>query len=323
MLSKYSRESGGFIMVASSHATTELLLGLSNTLAEAVEGVGASVVGVNARQGVPSSGVHWRDGVIVTADHTIDRDENVTVLLADGRTLTATLAGRDPGTDLALLKVETGALPVAGVSHEPLKVGHIVLAVGRPGDIGLSTSWGAVSAVGGPWRTWAGGQIDQFIRPDLTMYPGFSGGALVNAGGTVAGIATSGLSRHMTLAIPVATVERVVETLLTRGRIARGYLGVGMQPVHIPDTLRHAAGGEARTGLIVISLESGGPAEAAGLMIGDILVTLNGAPVADTDDVQAHLGSESVGTSLTASILRGGQPAEVTLTIGERPQRGQ
>jgi S1-C subfamily serine protease len=312
----------GLIMVSTSTETGEHLLTLSNNLAAAVERAGASTVAVNGRQRIPASGVYWRQGIVVAADHTIDREEGITVLLPDGRSVGATLAGRDPGTDLAVLKVEGADLLVAERGSEPLRVGHIVLAVARPGEAGLSVSWGAVSAVGGPWRTWSGGQIDQFVRPDLTLYPGFSGGPLVDASGRVAGINTSGLSRGGTLTIPVATVERVVETLLTRGRVARGYLGVGMQPVRLPESLRSSLGLSNETGLIVISVESSGPAEAAGVLVGDILVALDGRPVADTDDVQSVLSSESVGKTITAQVVRGGASAEVQITVGERPRRG-
>lgn len=310
-------------MVTSSSETASPLLTLSNNLADAVEGVGKSVVAVNGRQRLPSSGVHWRSGVVVTADHTIDREEGITVTLPDGRNLPATLAGRDPGTDLAVLKVEGAELPAAEIGDSAgLKIGHIVVAVARPGEGGLSASWGAISALSGPWRTWSGGQIDQLVRPDLTLYPGFSGGPLVDAQGRVVGINTSGLSRSMTLAVPAATVNRVVEQLLTRGRIARGYLGLGMQPVRIPDNLKSAHNLPSGDGLIVVSVESGGPAEKAGVLVGDILVALDGKPVGDTQQVQTVLDPDSVGKSIDVQLIRAGAPAQLSLTVGERPRRG-
>ena len=178
-----------------------------------------------------------------------------------------------------------------------------------------------VSSLGGQWNTWRGGQIDQFIRADVTLYPGFSGGPLVNAAGEIVGINTSGLSRNMGLTIPAATINRVVDQLLSKGRIARGYLGLGLQPVRLPDTLKRAVGTESDTGVIAISIESGGPAEQAGLFIGDIIVTLDGTPVTDTDAVQGLLGPDRIGSALAAKIARGGQPVDVTITVGERPQR--
>lgn len=311
-------------MVTSSNETAGPLLGLSNNLADAVERAGRSIVAVNARNHVPSTGIHWRQGVVVTADHTIDREEGITVTLPDGRTVAASLAGRDAGTDLAVLRLEEANLPTAELANgDGLKVGHIVLAVARPGQVGLSASMGAISAVSGAWRTWSGGQIDQLVRPDLTMYPGFSGGPLVDAEGRVAGVNTSGLSRAMTLTIPASTVNRVVEQLLTKGRIARGYLGLGMQQVRLPDNLKSALNLTSNGGLIVVSVESGGPGEKAGVLVGDIVVALDGKAVTSTDDVQSVLGPERVGQTVAVRLVRGGAPAELQLTVGERPRRGE
>jgi S1-C subfamily serine protease len=311
-------------MVASSDETVGALLGLSNNLADAVDSAGKSIVAIHARRHSPSSGVYWKAGVIVTADHTIEREENITVTLPNGQSVPATLAGRDPGTDVAVLKVENANLPAAEIGDaSSLKVGHIVLAVARPGEIGLSASWGAVSAVGGSFRTWAGGQIDQLVRPDLTLYPGFSGGPLIDAQGRVVGINTSGLSRSMALTIPAATVTRVAEQLLTTGRIARGYLGIAMQSVRLPDSQVSALGLPRNTGLIVVSVESDGPAEKAGVLVGDILVALDGNPVSNTDDIQGLLGSERVGKTLSGRVIRGGSPTEISLTVGERPRKGE
>jgi S1-C subfamily serine protease len=309
-------------MAALSSETQSVLLTLSNNLADAVERAGASTVAVHARQRQSASGVLWRSGVIVATDHTIERDDDITVTLPDGKSVPATLAGRDPSTDIAILKAGGANLPVAAVGDAAaLRVGHMALAVGRFGEGGLGTSLGVVSALGGPWNTWRGGQVDQFIRADVTLYPGFSGGPLVNAAGEIVGINTSGLSRNMGLTIPAATVNRVVEQLLSTGHIARGYLGVGLQPVRLPDTLKQAVGVTSDTGVIVISIESGGPAEKAGLFIGDILITLDGTPTTDTDAVQALLGPERIGTSLAAKVARGGAPVDVAITVGERPQR--
>jgi S1-C subfamily serine protease len=297
------------------------LLSLSNDLAGAVERAGRSTVAVNARHRVPSSGVHWRQGVIVTADHTVERDEEITVTLPNGNTVAATLAGRDPGTDIAVLKVQGVELPAAEIGDDALKVGHFVLAVARPGENGLSASSGVVSAIGGSWRTHRGGQIDKLVRLDLTLYPGFSGGALVDAQGKVAGILTSGLSRSMGLAIPATTINRVVDQLLTKGRIPRGYLGIGMQPVTIPDSLKSKLNLPNNGGLVVVSVQGGGPAEQAGALIGDVLVLLDGKPVSDTEHVQSMLDPEHVGKALNARVIRGGEPADLTITVGERPSK--
>src|SRR6059058_2156033 len=163
-----------------------VLQSLSTELADAVESAGRAVVAIHARRRIPASGVHWRPGVVVATHHTINRDDNITVTLPDGRTVPATLAGRDPGTDLAVLKVQGAEWPAAEIGDAAaLKVGHVVLAVARPGEHGLSASVGVVSYLGEAWRTWRGGQIDRFVRPDLTLYPGFSGGPLADVQGRV------------------------------------------------------------------------------------------------------------------------------------------
>jgi S1-C subfamily serine protease len=309
-------------MASLSPETQSVLLSLSNNLADAVERAGRSTVAVHARQRQPASGVHWRPGVIVATDHTIERDDDITVTLPDGKSIPATLAGRDPSTDLAILKIDGASLPVAATGDAAaLRVGHMALAVVRFGEGGLGTSLGVVSALSGAWNTWRGGQVDQFIRADVTLYPGFSGGPLVNAAGEIVGINTSGLSRNMGLTIPAATINRVVDQLLSKGRIARGYLGLGLQPVRLPDTLKQAVGTTSDTGVIIISIESGGPAEQAGLFIGDIIVALDGRAVTDTDAVQGLLGPERIGSALAAKVARGGQPVDVQITVGERPQQ--
>jgi len=229
----------------------------------------------------------------------------------------ATLAGRDPGTDLAVLRVPDAETPVAELGDaDSLKVGHPVLALGA----GPTASWGVVSAVSGRWHTWRGGEIDRLLRLDLVLYPGFSGGPLVDLEGRIVGINTSGLSRHTPVAIPVATVSRVSDELLTRGRVTRGYLGLALHPVRLPEALAHTLGLASRTGLIVVNVEAGGPSSTAGLLIGDVVVTLDGAPVGETDDVQAVLGSQRVGSTVRAQIIRAGASAQVEITVGDRPR---
>jgi S1-C subfamily serine protease len=300
------------------------LLALSNDLAGAVETVGGALVAVHARRHTPSTGIHWRSGAIVTADHTIERDEGISVTLPDGKKAEATVAGRDGGTDLAALKIEASSLALATVGNDgDLKVGHIALAVARPGDDGLSASWGTISGLGGPWRTWSGGQIDRLIRPDLTLYPGFSGGPLIDGRGQIVGVNTSGLSRSMTLTIPASTVNRVVDQLLAKGRVPRGYLGLALQSVRLPDNLISQLSLPDNRGLIVVSVESEGPAEKAGVLVGDILLALNGKTVGESDAVQSALDSDQVGKNVSVRVLRGGQPADLNLTIGERPRRGE
>lgn len=296
---------------------------LSNDLADAVAKAGESVVAVHARQRVPSSGIVWGQGVIVSADHTIKRDEDITVSTPEGESIPAVLAGRDRATDLAVLKVEGNDLAASEVaSASALRIGDLVLALGCAGR--LSANLGVVSALDGAWRTWRGGQIDRFIRPDVSIYYGFSGGALVDAAGRLIGMNTSGLWRNSPLTIPAATIGRVAKELLEKGRVARGYLGVGMQPIRLPEALRKKLGGKTGAmGLIMVTVEPASPAEESGVLLGDVLVALEGEPVSDADDLQAKLGSGSVGRHLHALVLRAGVPTEITLTVGERSRQPQ
>ena len=297
------------------------LIALSIELAAIADKAGRSVVAVNARWRNSSSGVIWRKDVVVTADHTIRREEEIRVTLPDGRAAVAELAGRDPGTDLAVLKVDTADAPIARLAApDSVKTGNLVLAIGRAVETGVNAAMGVVSNASGPWHTWRGGKLDRFLRLDVGLYPGVSGAAVVDAEGKLIGIATAGLSRTSLLAIPALTIDRVTDELLRQGHIAHGYLGVGLQPIPLPEHLSTKVK-SAKAGLIVLSAESDGPAGQAGVVIGDVLVALDGTPVSGTDDVQEFLSGERVGKPLKASILRGGELIEKTITVGERPRR--
>ncbi len=292
---------------------------LSDSLAGIVERVAASVVVVNARPRVTSSGVIWAPGVIVTADHTIQHDE-VEIRLPDGTEIKAAIAGRDRATDIAVLRVDSNIAPPEFAGPAELKAGNVALSIGR-GDSGVTATMGIVSTIGGAWRTWRGGLIDRFVRLDVALYAGSSGAAVADASGGVFGIATGGLSRTSAIAIPKTTVDLVVEQLLSKGRIARGYLGVGLQPVPIPAHLKEKLK-LTGDGVIVLSVEPDGPAESAGLMIGDVLLKLEGHTLSDTDAVQTALGSRNVGDGITLELLRGGEVKTVSANIGERPRKG-
>src|SRR5262245_11687261 len=299
---------------------TNQLIALSRDLAAAVERVGPAVVAVDARPRVATSGVLWRPGIVVATHHTIKREEDITVLLHDGREIPATLIGRDPSTDLAALKIDdTSSAADIADQVDAIKVGHLVLAVGRTGEEGVSASLGCVSSVSGTWRTWQGGAIDRFVRLDLGIYLGFSGSPLVGADGRVLGINTSGLGRGQAITIPAATVNRVVDALLTGGRIPRPYLGVGMQPVRLPDSVKGKLNLADGVGVIVLSIEPDSPADKAGFLVGDVLVALGDTTIKDTDDLRAALTPESVGQKIDATIVRGGERAILAVTIGERP----
>ncbi len=283
------------------------LAALSSELATAVEACGKYIVAVHARPRFSSSGVFWKPGVIVTAEHTIRQEEEITVTLPDGVTAPAALAGSDSGTDIAVLRVEGGTdAPPRAARIAP---GHVALSIGRSQDSGVNAAMGIVSAVSGEWRTWRGGRLDQYIRLDLTLFPGSDGGLVVNTSGETIGIASSALSRIAGLAIPAANVDRVVEQILARGHVTRSYLGVGLQPVELPDH---------RKGLMVLSLEAGGPAAKAGLLLGDILTAVAGSPVSDTGEVQSALEGHAPGSAAEVGLVRGGEARTLTVVLGER-----
>jgi len=311
-------------MSTETEGGTGTLAAVSNELASAVELAGKSIVAVRARRHVAAAGIVWAPGVVVTADHVIQQEEDITLVLPGGQEVKATLAGRDAGTDLAVLRVDHADLIPASIGDSAaLRVGQLALAAARPGGDGLSASLGIISAIGGSWRTWKGGTVDARIRIDLTLYPGFSGGPLVDAAGRVVGLNTSGLSRGSALAIPTSTIARVSAALLARGRVSRGYLGVGLQPVRLPDDLARTLSLTQSGGLMLVSVEEKGPGASGGLLLGDILITLGEKTVEDTNHVQDQLGPESVGAGLTARVIRGGALHSVTLTVGERQETGR
>ena len=299
-----------------------MLNALSHDLAHVVEQVSPSVVAVNARRHLSSSGVYWRDGIIVTAAHTIRRTDEISVILANSQSVVATLAGVDPSTDLAVLKIANPELsPPLFDAASQLKVGHVVLAVGRGAQRGLNATLGIVGVLSGSWRTWRGGLIDQFIGLDLVLHPGAAGGPLTDSHGRVLGINTLGLSRSMALTIPVSTVNRVVTHLLEKGHMGLGYLGLGMRPIPLPENLKSTLNLSADSGLIVVTVEPDGPGSKAGVLFGDVIVALEGTAVSNIRDLQAFLEPESVGKTIPVSIIRGGKPIEINVTIGERRRR--
>jgi len=289
---------------------------LSNALAGAVERAAGSVFAVHGRPRVPSTGVQWRAGLIVTANHTVEPDRDVTLTAPDGRTLSARVAGRDPGLDIAVLRSDVDGIPAADVGDDhDLRIGHLVLALGA----GPRASAGIVSALdirGG--RQPGAGEI---LAVDLTLYPGFSGGPLIDVLGRVVGITTSGVSRHLQCAVRAAAVTRLAEHVVRGGKIPRAYLGVGTQPVVLPDHLRERLSLAQRTAVIVVNVTPDSPAAAAGLVIGDVIVAIAGHAITEPGDLPAVLQPDRVGKAVTMSILRGGEPRELQVTVGERPSR--
>jgi len=298
------------------------LASLSDQLADAVARAAESLVSIHARPRLPSSGIHWRDGVVVTTEATVKRGEDLAVTLPDGSRIPATLAGRDRGTDLALFRIPAGSLPVAPRGDPAtLRPGHLVLALARLGDEGPRAAFGAVSATGGAWRCWKGGEIDRRLQSDVTLYPGFGGGPLVDVEGRVHGVNSGGLSRPFATTVTVATVDRVADELLERGYVARGWLGIAMHPVRFNPGARERLGLAHDAGLVVLSVEPDAPAARAGVLVGDVVFAVDGQPVHSPEQVVDLLGAGAVGRTLGLDLVRGGGRARAEITIGERPRR--
>ncbi len=296
---------------------TQLLTQLSRDLVASTERAGHSLVRVEGRDRLPFSGIVWGPDLVVTADHGLER-ERPRVGLPDGQRVEAVVVGRDRGTDLALLRVPGARLePAVWAEPDRLKTGMLVLAIGRPAERPM-VSLGVIAALNGPWRTPTGGQIDHWLQTDVVMFPGFSGGALVEAEGRFAGLITSGFGDGQSLAIPVGTLRRTVRALLDHGRVRRGYLGVELQPVTLPERLQREHG--QQTGLLLMGFAADGPAERSGLMLGDTLVRLNGQPLTRLEDLLAVLGPDTVNQQLTADIVRAGALHSVAVWVAERPQ---
>jgi S1-C subfamily serine protease len=294
------------------------LTALSDAMVAAVEKAGAATVMVNARRRLPASGIAFAADQILTADHVVERDEDIQVVLPDGSQLAASVAGRDPGSDLTLLRLNSAAAAPAEAASRSAQVGQLVLALGRPSTGGIQASLGVVSAIGGPLRSGRGGLLEQHMRTDAIPYPGFSGGPLVDAAGRVVGINTSGLGRGVSLSIPVSLAWNLAGTLAEHGHVRRGFLGVRSQPVAIPAAQQSALGREQASGLLLVGVESGSPAAKGGLLVGDIVVAIAGQVVTDPDELVASLSGSVVGAPTPLEVLRGGVPATITVTIGER-----
>lgn len=295
------------------------LIDFSNELANAVERAGQSVITVleGGREGV--SGTVWREGIAITAEHTIRGLDEVTVVFPSGASNKVRVSGRDHGTGVAMLEVPD--VPAASIADDSLsRVGNIVLAVGRHEGEGLIATSGIISEIGGAWRTWQGARIDRWLRLDLNPFSGFSGGPIVNAAGEVLGMATSGPRRTATT-VPSSTINRVVNQLVKRGRITRGYLGIGMQPVAFPEGMRQSPGFSFDRGLLVVAIATGSPAEKAGMLLGDIMVAAEGTPIPTVQSLQPFLDSENIDKAIVFDVVRGGQLVKLSVTVGEKPEK--
>ena len=287
----------------------------SDALAALVERTAAGTFAVRGRRGTLATATLWQPGLVVTAAHVFRRSPAaITLVGAEGKTVEATLVGLDSSTDLAVFRLAVSDAaafaPVTIGDAASVRAGHFVVAVGRSGEGDPIASSGIVNRAAGPWQTWLGGSLDRLIRLDGGVYDGLSGAPVADARGAVIGLATSALSRSYGVVVPASTVSRVVAALLANGHVARPWLGIGAQPVPVS--------GAAETGLLISSLAPGGPAERAGLLIGDIVVRAAGQIAADLRALRDALAAH-VGRAATLSILRGGVAREVEVEVGEWP----
>jgi S1-C subfamily serine protease len=300
------------------------LIELSDALAQATDRAATSAVAVHTEARGSSSGVIWRPGIVVTSEHALRRDEEIHVTLAGGRVVPATLAGRDPSTDLAVLKCAEATTSINEFGDAvQIKPGTLTLIVGRTRASGPVAALGVVSLVAAERKTWTGTSLTPYIRLDVAIQPTASGGAAIDAHGRVFGIATPRFARFGAIAVPASTVNAVVDTLLQKGRIPRGYLGVGLQPVRLPDTLRQSLHRDVKTAAIVLEVEPDGPAHKAGLVIGDIIVSLSGQPIARLEDIHSQLQGATIGKQLSLGFVRGGALQEASVVVGERTHGGR
>jgi S1-C subfamily serine protease len=293
------------------------LTAFSDQVAALVERASASIVAVHGGGRWSSSGVHWRPGVIITAEDVLERDEQLTVTLPGGRKVAASLAGRDPSTDVAVLRIEAQSLPVAATADTAsLRPGHVIVAVGSF-EGAPAASFGLVGIVGSAWQSLRGGTIDSLLRLDLALDARAEGGAVVDTRGRVVGMTVSGPRRRV-LAIPTATIDRAVDQLLAKGYVGRGYFGAGLQRVRLARQRNGEHPAEGKHGILIVSIDPDGPAARAGLVIGDIVTAWNARPLTGVRDVIRLLGPNSVGNTVDLHLLRGGAPKDLKIVIGER-----
>lgn len=297
---------------------SSVLVDLSTQMADAVERAARSTVLVNGRQRYPASGIAIAADVVLTADHVVERDEDITIVTHDDTEHKAQLVGRDPATDIAVLRVPGANLIPADKATDAARVGQLIIAVGRPTRGGPMASLGIVGAVGGPWRGGRGAVIERVIRTDATPYPGFSGGPLITAAGAIVGMTTTGLTNGPALGIPAEIAWNLANNITQHGSLKRGYLGISSQPVRLPDNAPTINGTKPTVGLLIMHVEPDSPAAQGGLLLGDILVAMSGQVVADADDLQAFLTSDKVGVAQPVQIIRGGELRELQVTVGAR-----
>jgi S1-C subfamily serine protease len=297
---------------------------LSNELAGAVDRAAAGVVAVHARPRINSSGIIWRKNFVLTSSEGVRFEEGIQVLFPDGRRAEARLRGADPGTDLALLETDTGGVqPIEFSPDDHLKPGQLVLAVGRTTATGPIASFGVVSGVSGEWKSWRNGKLNPFVRLDVSVYPTSSGGAAVDSKGGLIGLVSTGLSRTSVLAVTRRTVDRVAQKLLDHGYVGRGFLGIALQPVPLPQDLKAKLQLDQDTAIMLLGVEPNGPAATAGLIMGDILLQTGPSVISDAEALAEVIENATIGDSLSFRVLRAGSIQEAKVRIGERPRKGK
>lgn len=289
----------------------------SDGVADAVERVAASVVGLRTRRAGTSSAFCWRPGVLVASAVAIGHSGRAQVVLPSGEAVAPTVRGADPGTDVAVLAIDDALPAVERRTAPPVRTGDFVFAAGRNAEGMVHASFGHIGAVAGAWRSWRGGAIDRLLRLDGGLYPGLMGAPVADASGQVIGLASAALARHHGVVIPPATIDRVVDALLAHGRVQRGYLGIVAQPVALSPALREAAQASGDTGLLIAGVGEDSPAAKAGLQVGDIVVAIAGHAVGSVDALAAVLGAQQIGSRLPVLLLRGGVRQELTVEVGE------
>lgn len=291
----------------------------SETMANAAEKAGKFTVLVDARRRMPASGIVLSKDLILTAGHVVEREEDIRILFGDGSESNARLIGRDPGTDLAVLKLESASATPAEIAKSPARVGQFVLAIGRPSADGIESSFGTVNRIRGPVRTGRGGMLEKFIKTDVVSYPGFSGGPLINGEGEVYGINTSGFGMGgEAITIPIDLAQKVADVLVKHGKIKRGFIGVRSQTVKLPADSASQLKREQENGLLIMGIEKDSPAEKGGMMVGDILVGVAGVAVEHHDELFTRLSGDAVGKPTPMDVLRGGKLQVVNVVVGER-----
>ncbi|RZN34175.1 S1C family serine protease [Bradyrhizobium sp. Leo121] len=283
-----------------------VLATFSGAMADIVARAAPAVVSVHSRRS-RASGFVWKAGLVVTADEALAEEGEVIVRFADGTERPATIAGRDHTTDIALLRVETSNIAPTKLSSAVPALGSLALVVAAERGV-PAAALGLISLVGGTWRSLRGGDIDARIELDVRLRPSHEGGLALNGSGDAIGMAVLGARR--VLVIPAATIARVASRLETHGRIARGYLGLGLQPVKLDDGI----------GAMVMSVDKAGPSAAAGIRQGDVIVGWNDEKISGVRALLRALGPDSVGATVDVAVRRGGEPVRVKLTVGERPE---